>query len=80
MEKGTKVPTRMGTFHLGDVIKVKLYERTERGGTKLTEYVGELVYYQQESRFLIKDPIIGLSYNLDMATKPIVVKKWDAPE
>ncbi len=78
MKKGTEVPTRFGTLHLGDIIKVKLYCRTKTGGTENVEYNGELVYYTNESRFLIKDDERGgLSLSLDMATRPEVIKKWN---
>ena len=77
MEKGMEVNARFGILHLGDIIKVKLYEKA---GKVQKWYEGELVYHSNEARFLIKDPKIGLSYNLDMATKPEVIKKWDAPE
>ncbi len=74
LNKGTEVETRFGTLHLGDIIKVKLYCQ---GGRSQKWFEGELVYYSNESRFLIRDPKEGLTHTLDMATKPEVIKKWD---
>jgi hypothetical protein len=77
-DKGTPFPSKFGILYVGDTIKVKLYENTHSGGTKLTEYTGELVYHSSESRFLIIDPDAGgLSFNLAMATRPEIIKKWD---
>ena len=77
MKKGMEVNARYGILHLGDIIKVKLYTN---GGKAQEWYEGELVYSPDEARFLIKDPDKGLSYTLNFATKPEVIKKWDAPE
>ena len=63
-EKGTPVATRKGTFHLGDILKAKIYQHTRNGGTELETYEGELVYHVSEARFLILDPKLKLSYTL----------------
>lgn len=75
-KKGTPVPTRFGTVHVGDIIEARLYEKTESGGTAINTNEGEVVYYEQESRFLIRCEK-GLSYNLNFAEKFVIVKKWD---
>ena len=67
MKKGTEVKVRYGILHIGDIIKVKLYEK---GGKVQKWYEGELVYHSNEARFLVKELKIGLSYNLEMAIRP----------
>ncbi len=77
LNKGTEVPTRFGTLHLGDIIKVVLYCRTLSGGTELKTYTGEIIYYINESRFIIDDKENGFSHTFDMAETPEVIKKWN---
>ncbi len=76
-EKGTPVPTRKGTFHLGDTLKGKIYQHTRNGGTELEIYEGELIYHVDEARFLILDPKKQLSYTLNFAIQPEIIKKWN---
>jgi hypothetical protein len=76
MIKGTPVPTDKGLFHVGDIIKARLYEHGRGGGTAIEEYEGELVYHQHECRFLIRDNETGLSYTLTFSTVELV-KAWD---
>jgi len=76
-KKGTPVPTRFGTLHVGDVVRVRLYEKAPQGGTAINTREGTLVYHENEARFLLYSEEEGLSYNLNMAEKPITVKKWN---
>jgi hypothetical protein len=79
MEKGTPVETRYGIFHVGDILKARLYDDTgDRGGSAIHEWVGELLYYADEAKFVIKDPEKVNSGNLRFAEPPILVKAWDA--
>jgi hypothetical protein len=78
MEKGTPVETRYEVYHLGDILKARLYEHTRDGGSKIDEYEGELVYCAEHARFLIHDLEKGHSYTLSLAGPPEVIKTWDA--
>jgi hypothetical protein len=77
MIKGTPVPTKKGVFHVGDIVKARLYEYSRGGGTAIEPYEGELVYHQHECRFLIRDLEKGLSYTFTISTLELV-KAWDA--
>ena len=50
MKKGLEIKTRFGVIHLGDIVKAKMYERTNTNGTELSTYEGEVIYYEKEAR------------------------------
>lgn len=72
--KGMVVPLRFGNFHVGDIIRGKVYVNNGRSQDWIE---GEIVYETDYARFVLKGQDGQLSYGLFFSKPPTLIKKWN---